>query len=261
MVSEIIDLYNSGMSSDKMGKLYNLSRMYILNLLRSNNCYIKNYSDLNKKYKINESIFDNISSEESAYFLGFLFSDGNVSTKNNTIRLKLNNRDEGILLRLSNIISPNKPLYKSDNNLILQFSSEHIKTRLIELGCVPNKSLKITYPNLENCDNHFIRGYFDGDGSIVRYKNDFSITIISTESFCKSIENIIYDKFKIHGSLNKSKYKNNITTVFRYTGNRRVEKIMSWLYEDATIYLYRKYNRYLELKKWISEVDSRKIKK
>ena len=41
---------------------------------------------------------------------------------------------------------------------------------LIKQGCVPNKSLILTFPNKhqvpENLINHFIRGYFDGDGSI-----------------------------------------------------------------------------------------------
>ena len=41
---------------------------------------------------------------------------------------------------------------------------------LIKQGCVPRKSLILTFPNTnqvpENLINHFIRGYFDGDGSI-----------------------------------------------------------------------------------------------
>ena len=41
---------------------------------------------------------------------------------------------------------------------------------LIKQGCVPNKSLILTFPNKhqvpKNLINHFIRGYFDGDGSI-----------------------------------------------------------------------------------------------
>ena len=41
---------------------------------------------------------------------------------------------------------------------------------LIKQGCIPNKSLVLTFPNKhqvpENLINHFIRGYFDGDGSI-----------------------------------------------------------------------------------------------
>ncbi len=41
---------------------------------------------------------------------------------------------------------------------------------------------------------------------------------------------------------------NNITSVIEFNGNRRVEKVLDWLYKDSTIYLERKYNKYLELK-------------
>ena len=59
---------------------------------------------------------------------------------------------------------------------------------LIKQGCVPNKSLILTFPNKyqvpKNLINHFIRGYFDGDGSIYEYSKTHagSISFIGTES-------------------------------------------------------------------------------
>ena len=44
---------------------------------------------------------------------------------------------------------------------------------LINLGCVPRKSLIITLPDIpKNLMHHFIRGYFDGDGCIMRLKGN-----------------------------------------------------------------------------------------
>lgn len=33
-----------------------------------------------------------------------------------------------------------------------------------------------------------------------------------------------------------------------WSGNRKVEKILDWMYKDSTIYLDRKYKKYLQLK-------------
>jgi len=137
-----------------------------------------------------------------------------------------------------------------------------MKQRLIELGCVPAKSLILQYPVLDhNMQQHFLRGYFDGDGSIYSYDNDYATCTISTDDFCQSIKCIILDRVGLIGNITKSQQMfdrgNYITSNFLLKGNRRVLKLMNWLYKDATIYLTRKYNKYLELKAWCDEVDSR----
>jgi hypothetical protein len=39
-------------------------------------------------------------------------------------------------------------------------------------GCVPNKSLILKFPTInEGLISHFIRGYFDGDGTVGEYQN------------------------------------------------------------------------------------------
>jgi hypothetical protein len=230
--------------------------------LHKNNIHVRNYSEINRKHKVNENYFSTIDTEEKAYFLGLLFSDGNVHAKYNSVVLKLQEKDKDILIKLSHIIMDKELLYKSEDNYVLKFSSYKIKQDLIKLGCVPNKTFKLEFPKINiNLYSHFIRGYFDGDGSIVRYKNDFCISLISTENFCNSVNSIILEQLNIVGKINKDKEMlargNDITSILLYQGNRRVQKILDWLYKDATIYLERKYQRYLELKLWIENVDRR----
>jgi hypothetical protein len=50
-----------------------------------------------------------------------------------------------------------------------------------------------------------------------------------------------------------------IANTIRVSGNRQVLILMNWLYKDATIYMERKYQKYLELKLWTENVDQRKI--
>lgn len=92
----------------------------------------------------------------------------------------------------------------SKRNVACQFSgiqrcrmhliSKHFKTRLCELGCIPNKSLILKFPdeNLvpKNLIKHFIRGYFDGDGcisySFLNKEKDIispRLSLLGTENF------------------------------------------------------------------------------
>jgi intein-encoded DNA endonuclease-like protein len=263
IISKIIDLYQSGISCPKIGKQFGFSGEYIRTLLKNNDIIARKYYEINRKHKVNECLFDHIDTQEKAYFLGLLFADGNVHSKYNSIVIKLQQEDKPILLKLSYLIFSKELLYKSEDNYVLKFSSYYVKQRLIQLGCIPNKSLKISFPQIDNnLHSHFIRGYFDGDGSIYEYRNDFGINMVSTEDFCDGIFNILLKNTGIEGVISKDKTMlergNNITSILSYAGNRRVQKILDWLYKDATIYMERKYQKYLELKAWTENVDSRK---
>ena len=60
------------------------------------------------KYQINYDFF-NEDSEQYWYFLGLISSDGYIS--DNTIELCLNKKDEHILIKLRDLICPNKSIY------------------------------------------------------------------------------------------------------------------------------------------------------
>ena len=262
IISEVIKDYQSGSSLKKIGKKFNVSGEYIRSLLNKNNIQLRTYLEINRKHSVNDNYFSVIDTQEKAYFLGLLYSDGSVSSSSNAIILKLQEKDRDMLVKLSHIIMNKEKLYKSENNYVLKFSSRSIKNDLIRLGCMPNKTFKIEFPNIDkSLYNHFIRGYFDGDGSIYSYEKDYCANIIATEKFCNSVNQIIFKQFGIACVINKDDAINGatniITSSMTYKGNRRVEVIMNWLYQDATIYLERKYDKYLELKQIIKQVDDK----
>jgi len=122
---------------------------------------------------------------------------------------------------------------------------------LIKHGVVLNKTNIITAPNLQkNLIKHFIRGYFDGDGSI--YKNgkisNYNICICGTDELLKFIHNYFFINNLIKKNLKLEKRKpQHIVSSIRYGGNNQVLNIMNHLYKDATRYLIRKYNIYQNL--------------
>lgn len=76
--SKIIDLYNSNMSCTKIGKILHINRNTVSNILNKHNIIVINKQNLPK---FNERIFDSIDTEEKAYWLGFIFADGYISSK------------------------------------------------------------------------------------------------------------------------------------------------------------------------------------
>jgi hypothetical protein len=60
------------------------------------------------------------------------------------------------------------------------------------------------------------------------------------------IEQELGIKKRIHKAQNSIKEDKN-TRVLMFGGNKQVLKFLNWLYDGATIYLQRKYNKYCEL--------------
>lgn len=79
--------------------------------------------------------------------------------------------------------------------VIQSLRSQKTVNDLKRLGCTEQKSLNLTFPTKEQVPphllHHFIRGYFDGDGSISLYNNDYHVSIVGTESFIKSLYSAI----------------------------------------------------------------------
>jgi len=262
-LQEAVLLYQAGYSFVKIGQKLGYSGEFIRNTLNKHGVISRQYHEINRKHLVNENYFDNIDTEEKAYFMGFLYADGNVNSNSNSIVLKLKQTDRAILSLFSYAILNKESLYQSENNYLVKFSSHHVKQQLIALGCVPNKSLILQWPDWLKSDLqcHFIRGYFDGDGSICRHHDDFAFSIVGTNNFCQVLKKIIFDATNINGKIVAQKETlqrgNHITKIFECGGNRKILKLMTWMYHDATIYLERKHDIYLQLANRIQEVDLR----
>ena len=81
-INEIKKDYENGLSLTQLSKIEGVSRQKISRDLKKINVQIVNQHN---KLKFNEHYFDNIDSEEKAYWLGFIFADGCIM--NNTKHL------------------------------------------------------------------------------------------------------------------------------------------------------------------------------
>ena len=125
--------------------------------------------------------------------------------------------------------------------------------RLIELGCIPNKSLILKFPNKDIFTNkdlikHFIRGYVDGDGCLTYTSTGrLVIEIIGTKEFLEEIK-IEYPNI-FTKTFHKDKRHPNSNTYFISCSADKADKFASILYDNSKIYLQRKYDRFAVLRR------------
>lgn len=194
-------------------------------------------------YKINENFF-NKWTPSSAYVLGWLYSDGNVTQDKRTFRFHQNKKDLEIFIKIKKLMKSNHKIKISGNYLSFVVHSTKMCKKLIKLGCMPRKANKIRFPKNIPAPhiNHFVRGYFDGDGSISFNKpNTIRIRFIGNERFMKALKKEIYIQTGIKG-----KTKEALSPLWKidfYGDNAR--NICKWMYKNSKgNYLKRKHDRY-----------------
>ncbi len=216
-----------------------------------------------RKYEVNDHIFDIIDTEEKAYWLGFLYADGcNTVDKYGCQRIifALSEPDIYAIQRFKQFTQFVGPiqLYEEKKSkhkkCLIKINSTHMSNILKSIGCGYNKTKNIQFPTFlrDSLVRHFIRGYFDGDGSVGIYKRHNRTTkqawvqIVGTKDFCESLKNIV-NNLGINCSVNNLANTRCVKSLV-IGSNSGVLAFLNWIYNECTIYLPRKYDKYLEVK-------------
>lgn len=257
---EIVGLYYSGLSLSEIASRYNVGASTI-------NCILKECGVClrKRKYSLNENYFDIIDTQNKAYILGLLYADGCNHIDGNTVSISLQEEDRYILDKINSEIGSNRPLlfidYKKKNNNYknqyrLFIASKYICNVLNNYGMCKAKSLVLNFPECltEEFYPHFIRGYFDGDGCVYydKKRNKYHVQILGTKQFCQKLSELLcVIDCKHH--ITHAKHHNENTIVLEMCGNKSSFKFLSWIYQDAEMYLTRKYSKYISLNKMYNE--------
>lgn len=249
-------LANEELNIQEVCKKYNVSHSTFPKYLKD---YLGIKIEKRVKSNFNDKIFDCIDTEEKAYWLGFIFADGTISSnplKENkkkvyTFELSLKQDDINHLEKLKELLKTPRPIIKSENRCRLLVNSKHFWETLNNYGCTPNKSLTLQFP-LENIFKekslirHFIRGYFDGDGCISYSNSEHTILnmqLLGTKSFLQTLLNYLPEEFK-DLTLRHNHNNENEKTYLINTSNKKSYRFFIYLYENSKIYLDRKYSRF-----------------
>lgn len=142
-----------------------------------------------KYHTYNKDYFEVIDTEDKAYWLGFLYTDGYVTTKYRW-GVELSIVDYDHLVKLNQCLESNITIrtrtrkekeykgYKIEetSSCSLDFKNKKMYEDLVKNGVVPNKTAILQFPKEDilpkHLRPHFIRGLFDGDGTFVFYRKD-----------------------------------------------------------------------------------------
>lgn len=244
--AEIIRLYKEGNSTCELSDKFNINRSTVQRIL------IRNNIELRKRTPCHYNIhfFDQYT-VESCYWAGFIAADGYVRSDRNAVTIHLSILDIDHLYKLAKITNFNGNILSNNNDCSITFAGKwYVEALKNNFNIEPRKTFSINISNNIPKDMllHFIRGYFDGDGSITHMNNylHVSITSGSTELLHQITNYICENGIKIRNKYEKPKIYDVNKSINYFCNN--AYKLIDLLYSNSTeeTRLDRKYKLYLK---------------
>lgn len=215
-----------------------------------------------KRIPFKEDFFS-YDNEKSFYWAGMLAADGNLRDEMRKVSKTSSSHQKNVSLSLiekemiesflsdlecvgRKITEKHYTTQKGSGTLYkIDLASFRMFDDLHRFGLTERKSLTLEMPEwlkTHPLNNHFIRGYFDGDGCITKCKSKTvyskQLEFYGTESFLNAVHEII--KANVDSPIKSKVNHHSMIYSVRYTGNILVPKVGDFLYKDATIWLERK---------------------
>lgn len=266
----IRDYYSNNISVSDLGEKYKLTKRTMPKILQEKGIN----SRRKNRYILNESYFEKCNTERKAYWLGYLYADGFVGDEHyNNIVFSQKLPDKYVIeefakdINFTGNIRISQPGAETFENAkpqaVINFSSSKMASDLRKLNMFTKKSMTMeALPPLKpELMRHFIRGYFDGDGSIYEsqrnyYKGhiyySFHWNIIGTLPFNLKIASLLPVDSKIQESQ---------TPEMKYLAihsNKKIKILYHFLYDDASFFLERKHEIFLKAKRYADEETVRR---
>lgn len=265
-IKRILELEKEGKNVLEISKILDIPNRRMSEMLKLHNIVLQGTGYRIKK---NQDFFEKIDSEIKAYLLGYVLADGCVSIepkRRNGIVYSYNKRltlvssinDREVINLFKEYIAKDALIKEYHNprgaivrkrQLQLRFSSVKLINDLIKLNIQPRKTyhidFKFDFNNIPTeLHRHFIRGFFDGDGSMCN--SQFSL--ISTSSdFLDQIKEII-EKIVPLATNNKYEFVGKTVNWYKlyfFIGrNNQKQLLFDYLYKDSNFFLIRKKNKF-----------------
>lgn len=251
---EILNSYYTTTSTE-LAKKYNVSTSKISQLWTQAGLRGKT----NRTYYLDENYFENIDTDDKAYWVGFIAADGCLyhpkDGRQDILSISLAIQDKEHLEKLQKNLKTNKPLSISSHgrnkefkHASLQISSNKISKDLQKIGVTPRKTYSVQWPKIEEKFlPAYIRGYFDGDGYISHKieRDNLHSVHVDIVGFLENMKNfqayLLSKGIKTSISLDKRKYKIQNFCSLRLNNKKEKQKFLHLIYDNASVYLDRKY--------------------
>lgn len=241
-VNKIVDRYlNEEVNTYELAKDFNCSSATIQRILTSKGIDSLSIGRQRKAnyYRVDLSAFEN--NEFSDYWSGFIAADGCIYKNRVVIDLSTTDYDHLCKFGIGNPVTKQKTRESCRVDISSQELCDYLNDKY---KITSNKTSSLEFPNLENY-NHFVRGYFDGDGCIFTYE-DYGlrgrIQIVGSELFLKGMQEVLPCDSYIRDLSNTEKVK-----VLKIGKKKDIELFSNFIYDDASILLERKKDKFNKL--------------
>lgn len=215
-----------------------------------------------KSHTFNKAFFKSWS-PDMAYVLGVIYTDGCLDGK--LSRFSVSQKEPELLEKCLRLMESDAKIVFTEKRGIagaihhFDVYGKSIIEDLLKFGLKPNKSLTLEFPEIPlPYVRHFIRGCWDGDGSVYLEKNDLSRPnasfVSGSEKFATGIfKNLVMlgmPNVAVHKRTGKSSYQ------FRFRGPD-CAKLFRILYDDVpeSMYLNRKHERFEAISRYYSDTE------
>ncbi len=265
MDKNIIEKYKNGATLKELALLMGVSSDTVKRKLEICGVKIRPKNSLRRKgrYNLDFSYFKEINTHAKAYWLGFLFADGNI--RKFTTKLKLKDKEPVAQFKEA-IQSEHKLSYskyfdertkKFYESYSLSVASMEFCSHLTKFGLGSTKYKNYDFPKIDEVFlGSFVRGLFDGDGSICfinKKINKTILQIILSENMTLFLQGYLSEKLGITKRILIKTTKNPNFKLFTMTIGSPSIKFLEWIYKDSTLItrLDRKYQKYLKYKEYL----------
>lgn len=253
--SRLKQLYDRYQSLDKVAKEIGCTKEGVRHAMKRINININPLV----VHACNDGFFSEIN-ERSLYWAGFIAADGCVldRRKSKELSIALNIRDRNHLELFKEhicatnpvgeyIVKASKPQWNDTKKAEIKITSPKMFEDLDRFNVVPRKSNTYRFPEWlvdHPGVHHFMRGYFDGDGSwyIGSSKKTDQVFFLlrGTTEFLEVYRGVLEKKCGVPKREKPIRVNNGIG-VLEYGGNGVAAKIRDFLYQGMSVYLERKF--------------------
>lgn len=211
-----------------------------------------------RKHDFDLDYFESIDTPEKAYWLGFIYADGSLAP-NNTLRIGLHKEAKKHLTKFAKAVGYTGKIRgpDKDGRYDLDLTSKKFAEDLRDKGVVENKTFIVRYPDFlsRELNRHFIRGVFDGDGTITTHKSryrervyeaPFMAIVGGAPRFLREVVSILSQEVgvkRVKTIQRKVRGESTGTWAFSYTGAPSL-RVRDYLYHGATVFMESKRERF-----------------
>lgn len=213
-----------------------------------------------RRHNYNHFYFDSLN-DENCYWGGFIAADGYIETSRPRIGIKIQWNDRyhlelfkthcGYTGKVNEIISSTNKSEEAHQARLLFLAEDWLEPLKNHFSIKPNKSLTLEPPNLTIHQSlAFIKGYIDGNGSVIETPDSFRIEACGSEKIIYWLKNVI-NSTTAHLKRNDSENVRSdkvSSKLFRYqvAGDQALE-LIKLMKEIETPYLERKWSKVFNL--------------